>query len=158
MSTESAAHKGCFFMDIRRCYDLFLTDRRVSGCSESTLRFYEYVIGKLISYLTSTNSDSSVANLQPTFCPSFLIFNSRICLPAPTIACFVVFGLLLDFCTRKSMSKKRFDYPKSNSLIPLYPLLHQDKWGRSYIHSTPIITWGYGIIPSFGYFWIQEWD
>ena len=49
MSTESAAHKGCFFMDIRRCYDLFQTDRRVSGCSEATLRFYEYVIGKLIS-------------------------------------------------------------------------------------------------------------
>ena len=77
---------------------------------------------------------------RPTFCPSFLIFNSKASHPAPTIACFVVFGLLLDFCIRKSISRKRFDYPRSNSLIPLYPLLHQDRWGRSYIHSTPIIT------------------
>jgi len=70
MSTESAAHLG-YFMEIHRCYDLFLTDRKISGCSESTLRFYEYVIGKLISYLTSTNSDSSVENLPTHVLPFF---------------------------------------------------------------------------------------
>ena len=58
-------------MDIRRCYDLFLTDRKVSGCRESTLRFYEYVIGKLIHYLTSTDSDSSVEDLQTHILPFF---------------------------------------------------------------------------------------
>ena len=58
-------------MDIRRCYDLFLTDRKISGCSEATLRFYEYVLGKLLSYLTSTNSDSAVANLQHHILPFF---------------------------------------------------------------------------------------
>ena len=47
-------------MDIRRCYDLFLTDRKVSGCSESTLR-----------YLTSTDSDSSVDDLQTHILPFF---------------------------------------------------------------------------------------
>ena len=71
MSIESAAHKECFLMDIRRCYDLFLTDRKVSGCRESTLRFYEYVIGKLIHYLTSTDSDSSVEDLQTHILPFF---------------------------------------------------------------------------------------
>ncbi|HIG17185.1 MAG TPA: hypothetical protein EYQ31_07780, partial [Candidatus Handelsmanbacteria bacterium] len=70
MSTESAAHLG-YFMEIHRCYDLFLTDRKISGCRESTLRFYEYVIGKLISYLTSTDSDSSVENLQTHILPFF---------------------------------------------------------------------------------------
>ena len=59
------------FMEIHRCYDLFLTDRKISGCSESTLRFYEYVIGKLISYLTSTNFDSVVENLQTHILPFF---------------------------------------------------------------------------------------
>ena len=58
-------------MDIRRCYDLFLTDRKVSGCRESTLRFYEYVIEKLIHYLTSTDSDSSVEDLQTHILPFF---------------------------------------------------------------------------------------
>ena len=58
-------------MEIHRCYDLFLTDRKISGCSESTLRFYEYVIGKLISYLSSTNSDSVVENLQTHILPFF---------------------------------------------------------------------------------------
>ena len=58
-------------MDIRRCYDLFLTDRKISGCSESTLRFYEYVIGKLIHYLTSTDSHSSVKDLQIHILPFF---------------------------------------------------------------------------------------
>jgi hypothetical protein len=58
-------------MDIRRCYDLFQTDRRVSGCSESTLRFYEYVIGKLIHFLPEDDSDSSVANLQTHILPFF---------------------------------------------------------------------------------------
>ena len=58
-------------MDVRRCYDLFLTDRKISGCSEATLRFYEYVLGKLLSYLTSTNSDSSVEGLQHHILPFF---------------------------------------------------------------------------------------
>ena len=58
-------------MNIRRCYDLFLTDRKISGCSESTLRFYEYVIGKLFHYLTSTDSDSSVEDLQTYILPFF---------------------------------------------------------------------------------------
>ena len=58
-------------MDLSRCYDLFLTDRRISGCTEATIRFYEYVIGKLIQYLIPTNSDSSVAELQAHILPFF---------------------------------------------------------------------------------------
>ena len=38
-------------MNIDRCYELFLTDRKISGCSEATLRFYEYVIGKLLRFI-----------------------------------------------------------------------------------------------------------
>jgi len=47
-------------MEISRGYDLFLTDRRVSGCRESTLRFYEYVIGKFLRYIKENNLDLSV--------------------------------------------------------------------------------------------------
>ena len=36
--------------------EAYATLHKISGCSESTLRFYEYVIGKLIHYLISTYS------------------------------------------------------------------------------------------------------
>ena len=42
-------------MEIYRCYELFLTDRKISGCSEATLRFYEYVIGKLLRFIEENN-------------------------------------------------------------------------------------------------------
>ncbi|MEC8932240.1 MAG: hypothetical protein VYB08_12520, partial [Candidatus Latescibacterota bacterium] len=51
-------------MDIRRCYELFLTDRQISGCSEATLRFYEYVIGKLLRFIEENQFDSSVASIH----------------------------------------------------------------------------------------------
>ena len=35
-------------MDIYRCYELFLTDRKVGGRIEGILGFYEYVFGKLL--------------------------------------------------------------------------------------------------------------
>ncbi len=47
-------------MEIYRCYELFLTDRKISGCSEATIRFYDYVVGKLLRYIEENNLDSSV--------------------------------------------------------------------------------------------------
>ena len=51
--------RGCFFMDISQCFKLFLTDGKISGCSEATLVFYDYVVGKLLRYLEEKNLDSS---------------------------------------------------------------------------------------------------
>ena len=34
-------------MDIRCCYELFLTDRRISGCSEATIRGPVYAFRRL---------------------------------------------------------------------------------------------------------------
>ena len=70
MSTESAAHLG-YFMEIQRCYDLFITDRKISGCSESTLRFYEYVIGKFLRYIKENNFDLSVESTHQHILPFF---------------------------------------------------------------------------------------
>ena len=47
-------------MNIDRCFELFLTDRKISGCSEATLVFYDYVVGKLLRYIEENNLDSSV--------------------------------------------------------------------------------------------------
>ena len=58
-------------MEIHRCYDLFLTDRKISGCSESTLRFYEYVIGKFLRYIKENNFDLSVESTHQHILPFF---------------------------------------------------------------------------------------
>ena len=51
-------------MEIYRCYELFLTDRKISGCSEATLRFYEYVIDKLLRFIEENELDSSVESIH----------------------------------------------------------------------------------------------
>ena len=58
-------------MEIYRCYELFLTDRRISGCSEATLRFYEYVIGKFLQYIEENDLDSSVESIHQHILPFF---------------------------------------------------------------------------------------
>jgi len=58
-------------MDIYRCYELFLTDRKISGCSEATLRFYEYVIGKLLRYIEENQLDLSVGSIHQYILPFF---------------------------------------------------------------------------------------
>ena len=58
-------------MDIRCCYELFLTDRRISGCSEATLVFYEYVIGKLLRFIKENDLDSSVESIHHHILPFF---------------------------------------------------------------------------------------
>ena len=58
-------------MDLYRCHELFLTDRKISGCSESTIRFYEYVIGKLLRFVEENNLDSSVETIHQHILPFF---------------------------------------------------------------------------------------
>ena len=58
-------------MDIRRCYELFLTDRKISGCSDATIRFYEYVIGKLLRHIEENNLDSTVESTHHHILPFF---------------------------------------------------------------------------------------
>ena len=58
-------------MNITRCFELFLTDRKISGCSEATIRFYEYVIGKLLRFVEENNLDSSVESTHQHILPFF---------------------------------------------------------------------------------------
>ena len=51
--------------------ELFLTDRKISGCSEATLRFYEYVIGKFLRYIEENDLDSSVETIHQHILPFF---------------------------------------------------------------------------------------
>ena len=112
-------------MDIRRCYDLFQTDRRVSGCSEATLRFYEYVIGKLISYLTSTNSDSSVEDLQTHILPFFSHLQQQNLSPSTYHSLFRGIRAFTRFLHQEEYIEKEIRLPKvkqpHTTISPLTP-------------------------------------
>ena len=112
-------------MDIRRCFDLFLTDRKVSGCRESTLRFYEYVIGKLIHYLTSTDSDSSVADLQAHILPFFQHLQQQDLSPSTYHTLFRGIRAFTRFLHQEEYVEKEIRLPKvkqpHTTISPLTP-------------------------------------
>ena len=58
-------------MNIARCFELFLTDRKISVCSEATIRFYEYVVGKFLRFIEENNLDSSVESIHQHILPFF---------------------------------------------------------------------------------------
>ena len=49
-------------MKIVRCFELFLTDRKISGCSDATIRFYQYVIEKLLRYIDRGSLSRTIAH------------------------------------------------------------------------------------------------
>tara|TARA_A100001037_G_scaffold256541_1_gene242738 strand:- start:45 stop:821 length:777 start_codon:yes stop_codon:yes gene_type:complete len=64
-------------MEIYRCYDPFITDRKISGCSEATLRIYDYVIGKLLRYIRENDLDLSVESIHHHILPFFSHLQQR---------------------------------------------------------------------------------
>jgi integrase/recombinase XerD len=58
-------------MNIARCYELFLTDRKITRCSEATIRFYEYVVGKFLRFIEENNLDSSAESIHQHILPFF---------------------------------------------------------------------------------------
>ena len=54
-------------MKIARCFELFLTDRKISGCSEATIRFYEYVVEKFLRYSELSQLQLTDVNLEDGF-------------------------------------------------------------------------------------------
>ena len=58
-------------MYIARCYELFLTDRKITGCSDATILFYEYVVGKFLRFIEENNLDSSAESIHQHILPFF---------------------------------------------------------------------------------------
>ena len=58
-------------MNIDRCFELFLTDRKIRGCSKSTLVFYNYVVGKLLRYIKENQLETSVDSIHHHILPFF---------------------------------------------------------------------------------------
>ena len=112
-------------MDIRRCYELFLTDRKVSGCSEATLRFYEYVIGKLLRFIEENSLDSSVESIHQHILPFFSHLQKQNLSPSTYHTLFRGLRVFTRFLHQENYVKDEIRLPKvkqpHTTISPLNP-------------------------------------
>ena len=112
-------------MDISRCYDLFLTDRKISGCSESTLRFYEYVIGKFLRYIKENNFDLSVESTHQHILPFFSHLQQQNLSPSTYHTLFRGLRAFTRFLHQEEYVEKEIRLPKvkqpHTTISPLTP-------------------------------------
>ena len=112
-------------MDIRRCYDLFLTDRKISGCSEPTLRFYEYVIGKFLRYIKENNFDLSVESTHQHILPFFSHLQQQNLSPSTYHTLFRGIRVFTRFLHQEEYVEKEIRLPKvkqpHTTIAPLTP-------------------------------------
>ena len=112
-------------MDIRRCYDLFLTDRKISGCRESTLRFYEYVIGKFLRYIEENDLDSSVESTHQHILPFFSHLQQQDLSPSTYHSLFRGIRAFTRFLHQEEYVEKEIRLPKvkqpHTTISPLTP-------------------------------------
>jgi len=112
-------------MEIHRCYDLFLTDRKISGCSESTLRFYEYVIGKFLRYIKENNFDLSVESTHQHILPFFSHLQQQNLSPSTYHTLFRGIRVFTRFLHQEEYVEKEIRLPKvkqpHTAIAPLTP-------------------------------------
>jgi integrase/recombinase XerD len=112
-------------MEIHRCYDLFLTDRKISGCSESTLRFYEYVIQKFLRYIKENNFDLSVESTHQHILPFFSHLQQQNLSPSTYHSLFRGIRVFTRFLHQEEYVEKEIRLPKvkqpHTTISPLTP-------------------------------------
>jgi len=112
-------------MDIYRCYELFLTDRKISGCSDATLRFYEYVIGKLLRYIEENDLDSSVESTHQHILPFFSNLQQQNLSPSTYHTFFRGLRVFTRFLHQEGYMKDEIRLPKvkqpHTTISPLNP-------------------------------------
>jgi len=112
-------------MEISHGYDLFLTDRRVSGCRESTLRFYEYVIGKFLRYIKENNLDLSVESIHQHILPFFSHLQQQNLSPSTYHTLFRGIRAFTRFLYEEKYVQNEIRLPKvrkpSSTIYPLTP-------------------------------------
>ena len=112
-------------MDIGRCYELFLTDRKISGCSEATIRFYEYVIGKFLRFMEENDLDSSVESTHQHILPFFSHLQQQNLSPSTYHTLFRGLRVFTRFLHHEGYVKAEIRLPKvkqpHTTIAPLNP-------------------------------------
>ena len=112
-------------MNIAHCYELFLTDRKISGCSESTLVFYKYVIGKFLRYIKENKLDSSVEAIHQHILPFFSHMQQQNLSPSTYHTLFRGLGAFTRFLHQEGYVKDEIRLPKvkqpQTTIAPLSP-------------------------------------
>ena len=112
-------------MEMYRCYELFLTDRKISGCSEATIRFYEYVVGKFLRFIEENNLDSSVESAHQHILPFFSHLQQQNLSPSTYHTLFRGLRVFTRFLHQEGYVKDEIRLPKvkqpHTTISPLNP-------------------------------------
>jgi integrase/recombinase XerD len=112
-------------MDIARCFEFFLTDRKIRGCSESTLVFYDYVIVKLLRYIEENKLDSSVESTHQHILPFFFHLHQQDLSPTTYHTLFCGIRVFTRFLHQEEYVEKEIRLPKvkqpHTTISPLTP-------------------------------------
>ena len=65
-------------MVLGQAYDLFITDRKINGCTPKTLAFYNDSAGAFVRFAATTATDAAVTSVADSVTPPF--FLPTICL------------------------------------------------------------------------------
>ena len=112
-------------MNIERCFELFLTDRKISGCSDATLVFYKYVVGKLFRYIKENQLESSVDSIHHHILPFFSHLQQQDLSPSTYHTMFRGLGAFTRFLHQEGYVKDEIRLPKvkqpHTTISPLNP-------------------------------------
>ena len=112
-------------MNIARCYELFLTDRKITGCSDATILFYGYVVGKFLRFIEENNLDSSVESIHQHILPFFTHLQQQNLSPSTYHTLFRGIRVFTRFLHHEGYVKEGIRLPKvkqpHTTISPLNP-------------------------------------
>jgi len=76
-------------MQLQQAYETFIADKRINGCSKETIRFYNYSICRLLSFVQKDRVVEA-DDLGPRINPYFLYLHESGLSPIRFRRCFVV--------------------------------------------------------------------
>ena len=99
-------------MQLQQAYETFIADKRITGCSKETIRFYNYSVGRLL-FFVQKDRVVETDDLGPQINPYFLhLHESGLSPPIRFRRCFVGLGLSLDSYSRKVSLRVQYGYPE----------------------------------------------
>ena len=125
MTIKSDGLFGGFFINLSRCVEMFLTEKRLGNLSNKTIDSYQYTIGKFVNYLESQDDDVDTTNLHPFVKPYLLHLQDSSKSPITYNTLLRGLGVFLRFLYTEGFVEKEIKLPKikniQSSIHPLTP-------------------------------------
>ena len=112
-------------MNLSRCVEMFLIEKRLGNLSNKTIDSYQYTIGKFVNYLESQDDDVDTTNLHPFVKPYLLHLQDSSKSPITYNTLLRGLGVFLRFLHTEGFVDEEIKLPKikniQSSIHPLTP-------------------------------------